>query len=179
MVRRYLFGLAEEFPIAHIGSDLHNRHLRREFRIFLSNILHDHRLAVKMVDMRILALAQFLGITHSRKNESIQSSHSSSCIGDVLALLQFEVVAVLVKRLPWLELLSGRRVVELAPVIGVGEDGIGAFESGHKRIFIVQVGFDHFDAFGAPGLGFGWVAGNATDFPSGLFGIELCDGAAL
>ena len=67
----------------------------------------------------------------------------------------------------------------MGPEIGVGEDGIGAFEGCYERFCVVEVGFDYFDAFGGPGLGFGWVARYAADFPAGLFGVEVGDGAAL
>ena len=78
-----------------------------------------------------------------------------------------------------LEFLPGRGVVELGPEIGVGEDGVGAFEGGDEGVFVVQVGFDYFDAFRGPGLGLGGVAGYTADFPAGLFGVEVCDGATL
>ena len=94
-------------------------------------------------------------------------------------MLHFKVVAVLVDGLSWLEFLSCRGIVELGPEIRVGEDGIGTFESGDEGLFVVQVAFDYFDAFGGPGLGFGWVSRYAADFPAGLFGVEVGDGAAL
>ena len=67
----------------------------------------------------------------------------------------------------------------MGPEIRVREDGMGTFESGDEGLFVVQVAFDYFDAFGGPGLGFGWVSRYAADFPAGLFGVDLCDGAAL
>ena len=132
-----------------------------------------------MVDIRVLPLAQFRGIAQRGQNEATEISHSSSGIGDILALLHFEIVAVLVDRLSGLEFLPGRGVVELGPEIGVGEDGVGAFKGCYERVFVVQVGFDYFDAFRCPGLGLRGVAGYTPDFPAGLFGVQVCDGATL
>ena len=98
----YFFGLGSVLPVVHVHSDLHNRHLRRELWVLFSNILHTLRLAVEVIDPRILPLTQLFRITYSRKDEPIQTFHSGSRISDVLALLQFEIVAVLVDRLSWL-----------------------------------------------------------------------------
>lgn len=81
-----------------------------------------------MVDPCVLALAQLLDIAHSRNDKPIQSLHGSSYISDILALLQFELVAVLVNRLSGFEFRLGCGIVELIPEIGDGEDGIGALE---------------------------------------------------
>ena len=94
-------------------------------------------------------------------------------------MLYFNVVAVLVDRLSWLEFLSGRRVVELGPKIRDGENGISTFKGCHKRLFVVQVAFDYLDTFGGPRLGFRRVAGYAADLPARLFDVEVGDGAAL
>lgn len=69
--------------------------------------------------------------------------------------------------------------MELGPEVGVGKDGVGTFEGGDERLLVVQVSFDHFDAFGGPGLGFGRVPGYTADFPTGLLGVEIGYGAAL
>ena len=132
-----------------------------------------------MVNVGVLFLAQLLGVGQSRKNEPIQTPHGGGGVSDVLALLHLEVVAILVERLSRLDFLSGRRVVELGPEIGVGEDGIGAFKGGYERFLVVQVAFDHFDALGGPGLGFGWVPGYASDIPAGFLGVETGHGATL
>ena len=132
-----------------------------------------------MVDPGKLPLAQLLDIAQRRNDEAIQTSHGSGRLSDILALLHLEVVAVLIDRLSWLEFLPGCGIVELGPEIGGGEDGIGTLEGGYEGLFVVEVAFDYFNAFGGPGLGFGWVAGYAADFPAGFFRVDICNGATL
>ena len=144
-----------------------------------SNVFGHGGLGVHVVHLGVLSFAQFLGIRYRRQNEPVQTSYAGRGIGNVLALLHFEVVAVLVDGLSRLESLSARGVVKRGPEIGVGEDGVSASEGGDERVFVVEVRFDYFDAFGGPGLGFGWVSGYAADFPAGLFRVELGDGTAL
>ena len=175
----YFFGLVVVLPVVHVHSDLHDRRLGREFRVTFSKILHSLRLAVEMVDPRVLPFTLFFRITYSRKDEPIQTLHRGSRISDVFALLQFEIVAVLVDGLSGLQFRLGGGIVELGPEIRDGEDGMRALKGCYKRAFVVQVAFDDLGAFGNPCLGFGWVAGYAPDFPAGFFDVKVGDGAAL
>ena len=92
----YFCGPADLFPIAHVRTDLHYRHPRRQSRVLFSNVLHSFRFGIKMVNLGKLTLAQPFDIAYRRYDKAIQTFHGSGRISDVLALLQFEVVAVLI-----------------------------------------------------------------------------------
>lgn len=174
-----LYGRLHSLPVAHVRSDLHYRRLRRQLRVRFSKILYSRCFAVKVVDPGVFPVAQLLDIAHSRHDKAVQVYHSGSSIGNTLTLLHFEIVAVLINRLSWLEFRLSCGIVELTPEIGGGEDGVGVFKGRYERLLVVEVCFDYLDAFGSPGLGFGWVPRYSPDFPAGLFGVDACDGAAL
>jgi len=66
--------------------------------MFLINIICDSGLGVEMVDPCILPLTPFLGRGEGGENEELESGIDDGrcCIGDVLAVNDFEVVAVFV-----------------------------------------------------------------------------------
>lgn len=94
-----------------------------------------------MIEPRVLSLTQLFDVAQSRNDELIQLSHRSSSIIEALALLHFELVAVLGDRLAWLEFRLCCRVVELGPEVRDGEDGVDALEENLGRWLEIIFGY--------------------------------------
>lgn len=79
-----------------------------------------------------------LSFFSSHKAEIINrwNSPSGGRISNIIALLHFELVAVFVDRLSWLEFRLGYGIVEWVPEIGVEENGINAFEGCYGGRFV-------------------------------------------
>lgn len=102
-------------------------------------------------------------------------------VGDVLALLQLDLVAVLDELLVGALPGAAGRVLDDGPEVGDAEDDVRAGERSLEGLCVVEVALDEFDAPRGPGLGGVrcWVASDTADLPPWGFKICVRDRAAL
>jgi hypothetical protein len=173
-------------PARHEISRLQVTCLRRQHRVRLFQIIReDVRFRVEMPQLLILPLAALPGIaqrTHDEPHLVEPIRNLGRGIGDVLALLYFEVVGVFADgfvQLSCLCVVGGSE--KRGPEIGNAEDEVGALEGRRERCWVMEVGGEHLDAFGGQGLGY-WgcgVAGETADLPLRVLEEDIGDRSAL
>lgn len=162
-------------PVIHVRSSLNNGHFCCKCRMCFSDIVHGSCFAIKVIVRSIFALAPFRSITKSRDHELVKTINGSCGVGNILPLLEFQFVAVLVDGLAFLEKFLRRRVVEGSPEIRRRKDRVCAFEGGNERSSIIEITLHDLHALIFPGLGLLWVAGDSSNLPSVILGINLGD----
>lgn len=134
-----------------------------------------------MIELGELAVAGFLRMGHRTEDVSGEVRNSGRGIGNILSLLELNIVAVLHERLVGLLLFEAFWILENCPEVGNAEDDVGSHESLLQGLHIVQISLDHLNPFGLPCLC--TIGGNAArhtaDLPTGTREVRVGNRASL
>lgn len=134
----------------HEEARLDTGHFLGKLGILLSDIVwKDVGLAIKVVQLRVLALAAFGGVTESGDEETVVVEGvdgGGSGISNILALLELDIVGVATASdAEFGRLFSAVGTEKRLPVLGDAEDDIGTpkgFDEGGR---VVQLSLNHLD----------------------------------
>ena len=131
-------------PVGNITAHLQDGHLLRQLRQVIFNPIDNLCFGVEMIHIRILAFTPLLGVAQTRAYEMRQRVANGSCSsGDILALLDFVVVANLEDRSACVfRLFVVLGHLHALPVVGDAIYSCSALEGGFEGRLIVQIAFD-------------------------------------
>ena len=134
-----------------------------------------------MVQPLKLAVTPFGSICHRAENITFKRRYLRRTVRQVLGLLQLQLEAIVRDILIRFLLLLTLWITEDCPEVSNAENHVRPLECSNKAANIIEVGLDHFDPFGLPGLcTFGRdITARTTDLPAWGLQVGIGNGAAL
>ena len=130
-----------------------------------------------MIELGELAVAGFLRMGHRTEDVSGEVRNSGRGIGNILSLLELNIVAIFHERLAGFLLFEAFWILENCSEVGHAEDNVSPREGLLQGLHIVQISLDHLNPFGLPCLcTFG---GNVARLPTGTREVRVGNRASL
>ena len=132
------------------------------------SVLCYHSLGIHMIDMGELPVTPPACHCHRAEDQQVKVFNRRSCIDKIIALLNFDLKAILGNGLLWHFFDHAGRVLENGPEIGYSKDNICTVECSQQTLLVVEVGLHNFNTSALPSVGFfrKRIARDSTDFPS-------------